>query len=185
MYIPVELTDLTDVDVTSTTPTDGQALVWDDTSSLWIPGVVSGGGGGVVPNAKATRMASQSIPNNATTEIVWDTEDWDTDTIVDVAGANPERLVARTAGKYHVSAGVSWGSNTTGIRQILIRVNGSSHAYNAGDAPNGIQWRRTLSVDVNLSVNDYVTVGLYQNSGGALSTEANRLTFITMHKVSD
>lgn len=40
------LADLTDVDVTTTPPTDQQALIWDDATNLWIPGDVSGGGGG-------------------------------------------------------------------------------------------------------------------------------------------
>lgn len=44
MYIPVEFTDLIDVDLVSTTPTDGQVPVYDEASGLWIPGTVSGGG---------------------------------------------------------------------------------------------------------------------------------------------
>src|SRR3546814_258243 len=36
---------LTDVVTSTTPPTDGQALVWNDTDSLWVPGTVSGGGG--------------------------------------------------------------------------------------------------------------------------------------------
>jgi hypothetical protein len=39
-----DLTDLSDVDVVTTAPTDGQALVYDDASGLWVPGSVSGGG---------------------------------------------------------------------------------------------------------------------------------------------
>lgn len=40
---------LTDVDTTTTAPTDGQALIWDNANSIWIPGTVSGGGGGAIP----------------------------------------------------------------------------------------------------------------------------------------
>jgi hypothetical protein len=40
------LRQLADVDVTSTPPTAGQALVWDAGLSLWVPATVSGGGGG-------------------------------------------------------------------------------------------------------------------------------------------
>src|SRR6185312_8223423 len=36
---------LTVVDTTTTPPTNGQALVWDGSGSLWKPGTVSGGGG--------------------------------------------------------------------------------------------------------------------------------------------
>lgn len=40
------LDDLVDVDTTSTPPADGEALVYDSGSSLWLPGAVAGGGGG-------------------------------------------------------------------------------------------------------------------------------------------
>jgi hypothetical protein len=41
-----DLDDLTDVDVTTTPPNDGEALVFDSGDSLWKPAVVSGGGSG-------------------------------------------------------------------------------------------------------------------------------------------
>ena len=37
---------LSDVDTTTTSPSDGQALVWDGTGLVWKPGTVAGGGGG-------------------------------------------------------------------------------------------------------------------------------------------
>ena len=37
---------LTDVNTTTTAPTNGQTLVWDSAASLWKPGTISGGGGG-------------------------------------------------------------------------------------------------------------------------------------------
>lgn len=39
------LDDLTDVDLSSAAPTDGQVLVYDEPNSLWIPADQSGGGG--------------------------------------------------------------------------------------------------------------------------------------------
>jgi len=36
--VATELNDLTDVDLTTTPPTDGQALIWDNATSTWIPG---------------------------------------------------------------------------------------------------------------------------------------------------
>lgn len=37
---------LTDVDTTTTPPTDGQSLVWEGASNLWKPLTITGGGGG-------------------------------------------------------------------------------------------------------------------------------------------
>lgn len=44
--LALALDSLTDVDTTTTPPTDGQALVFDSASGLWKPGTVGGGGGG-------------------------------------------------------------------------------------------------------------------------------------------
>lgn len=38
-----QIDDLSDVDTSTTAPSDGQALVWDNTNSKWEPGTVSGG----------------------------------------------------------------------------------------------------------------------------------------------
>jgi hypothetical protein len=37
---------LSDVDTSTTAPTDGQSLTWNSSSSKWVPSTVSGGGGG-------------------------------------------------------------------------------------------------------------------------------------------
>lgn len=44
----VSIDDLSDVDTSTTLPTDGQALVWNNLLDKWEPGTVSGGGGGGV-----------------------------------------------------------------------------------------------------------------------------------------
>jgi hypothetical protein len=43
---PLSIDDLSDVDTTTTPPTEGQALLWDDGSSIFIPGDVEAVGGG-------------------------------------------------------------------------------------------------------------------------------------------
>ena len=47
---------LSDVDTTTTAPTDGQALVWNDSYNEWKPGTVASSGGGttVVANPSGT-----------------------------------------------------------------------------------------------------------------------------------
>ena len=42
----ISIDALSDVDTSSAAPTDGQALLWNDTNSQWEPGTVSSGGGG-------------------------------------------------------------------------------------------------------------------------------------------
>ena len=61
----LDLDDLTDVDTTTTPPDDGQALVYDDASSLWVPGdVASGGGVGSETSGVHVYDASLSVAHN-------------------------------------------------------------------------------------------------------------------------
>ena len=38
--------NVSDVDVTTTAPTQGQVLIWDATNEVWVPADQSGSGGG-------------------------------------------------------------------------------------------------------------------------------------------
>ena len=44
--IPYSIDNLDDVDISTTAPVNGQALVWNAANAQWEPGTVSGGGGG-------------------------------------------------------------------------------------------------------------------------------------------
>lgn len=64
-----DLDDLTDVDTTTSAPTDGQALVYDSASGLWAPSTVSSGGSGDLTlideeelASSATEIVMSSIP---------------------------------------------------------------------------------------------------------------------------
>lgn len=46
LFLDAGLDDLNDVDLTTTPPTDGQALVYDASLEMWVPGAGGGGGGG-------------------------------------------------------------------------------------------------------------------------------------------
>ncbi|AXQ69197.1 tail protein [Caulobacter phage CcrBL9] len=76
------LSDLSDVDLTST-PADGQALVYDVVSGKFKPGTVSGGGGGgsynagIGPRTRVRRAATQSVATATWTAVQWDTESED------------------------------------------------------------------------------------------------------------
>jgi len=54
--IPAYIDDLTDVDTSTTAPTNGQCLVWDSTTSNWIPGTISGGGGSSLWTASGSNI---------------------------------------------------------------------------------------------------------------------------------
>jgi hypothetical protein len=60
--------DLTDVDTTTVAPTDGQALIWDNAGSKWVPGDVASGSGGGSSNVGAHKYwrMSRLYCNNST-----------------------------------------------------------------------------------------------------------------------
>lgn len=57
--IPTSIGNLTDVDITSIPPAEGQALVWDGTMNKWVPGNV---GGGLSTNQVRLRITEYTIP---------------------------------------------------------------------------------------------------------------------------
>ena len=48
---------LSDVDTTAVAPTNGQTLVWNAAQSKWLPGTISGGGGGGIDEGDAIAFA--------------------------------------------------------------------------------------------------------------------------------
>lgn len=57
----VSIDDLSDVDTTTSAPTDGQALVWNNSASEWRPGTVATSGGGASVTVSETAPSSPSI----------------------------------------------------------------------------------------------------------------------------
>ncbi len=123
--------------------------------------------------ARVFNSANISIPDFAVTTLTFDSERFDTDAIHS-ATVNPGRLTARTAGKYVIVGHVAFATNAIGDRQVGIRLNGITDI--------GVDSRRPISLFTTqfsvpaiyeLSVNDYVELRVFQNSGGALNVVAS------------
>ena len=126
------------------------------------------------PHVSVRHSISQSIATATDTALAFDTERFDTDTMHDTA-TNNSRLTATTAGKYRISANVSFASNATGYRAVWLRKNGNSAnplARVVSPPVNGAITELCVSILENLVAADYVEVMVYQNSGGALNCEA-------------
>ena len=65
-YASTSIDALSDVDTTTAVPTDGQALVWSAAGAKWLPGTVSGGGGGTLAARAAVAATTASLANTAT-----------------------------------------------------------------------------------------------------------------------
>jgi len=111
------------------------------------------------------------VPNASTTALPFNTERWDTDGIHNTI-TNNDRLTCQTAGKYLIVGNVRLANSAVGIRVLGIYLNASTMigrmSINVLAAGDNI----TLNVSTiySLSVTDYVTLRVYQNTGGNLST---------------
>lgn len=98
----------------------------------------------------------------------------DTDGMHDPAGANPERLTARTAGVYLVYGLVNWSANPTGTRTLSLThhlATGGLEATTMSEvaaAPAGGTTQNAVRL-VHMAVGDDVTLTGSQSSGVTLS----------------
>jgi hypothetical protein len=65
-YSATSIDALSDVDTTTSSPTDGQTLVWSQFQLKWLPGTISGGGGGTLATRAAVAGTTASLANAAT-----------------------------------------------------------------------------------------------------------------------
>jgi hypothetical protein len=119
-----------------------------------------------------TYIASdQTLSNNTSTAINYDTELFDTDAFHNNA-TNKDRITipAGLGGYYLIVVGAQWNSNSSGYRQITIQKNATSNVmifdYPGLSVSNSYIGKSTI---FNLTAGDYINAVGYQNSGGNLA----------------
>ena len=65
-YASTSIDALSDVDTTTSAPTNGQTLIWSSAGGKWLPGTISGGGGGTLAARAAVAATTASLANTAT-----------------------------------------------------------------------------------------------------------------------
>ena len=127
------------------------------------------------PMCVALLNSAQSLTNNTTTAINFNTETLDTDAFHSTV-SNTSRITVPSGlgGWYVVGAGITYATNGTGNRVLQVRVNGTT-------AMEGTTWTGTVSssntiggIPVLLNAGDYVEFLAYQNSGSGLNITAAR-----------
>lgn len=120
---------------------------------------------------RAYNSANISIGNASTTFITLNSERYDTDNIHSTS-VNTGRLTVPYAGKWLITCAVSFAANGTGTRGIQIWVNSGTCIATTfvAAAPGGVLTTDITAATIyTLSANDYLELGVYQNSGGALN----------------
>lgn len=153
----VEGEDLVEIEVDpSGTPASRKATV-ENIQADWHVG------------ARVYHNANQSIADATSTILSFNSEDYDTDGIHDNV-TNNSRLTCQTAGKYTITASISFDANNTGDRSAAFVLNGTTSISGQRVLPSNNGYTMLTPVVIyDLSVSDYVEVRVYQNSGGALN----------------
>lgn len=129
----------------------------------------------VIPACGVHNSAAISIATGTTaTYLTFDTEDFDTDACHDLV-TNTGRLTCKTAGLYIISANVQFAANATGIREMDFLLNGATtiRKFQVNTVAGAFGTQLTLTTLKPLAVNDYVQLGVIQDSGGALNVVAS------------
>jgi len=115
--------------------------------------------------------ANQTISNNTATVLNFNQERYDNGGLHDTV-TNNSRIIFTHPGKYDTWACAQFDTDSTGVRQIGIRLNGSDTALIAfeEDDPltvsSAIVWCTDSTYE--FAIADYIEVRVFQNSGGDL-----------------
>ena len=149
----------------------------------------------LTPRCSVYQSSVTSVANSAAswTLLPWQAEVFDIvqsgDSLMHDNTTNPSRIYIRTAGKYEINGQVQIVLNSVGYRAAQVRLNaagsgsgGTQLALNVVDASSAALVSLPIpTVEVDLSVGDYVEAFAQQNSGGALNTVAGSgVTFLRM-----
>lgn len=122
--------------------------------------------------ARVYNAANISAANGASTLLTFNSERYDLAGLHSTS-VNTGRLTAPVAGRYAIVAHVTFDTNATGNRQVLVEVNGATLiAADSRNAVSGSATHIAVATEYELAAGDYVQVYAFQNSGGALNVLA-------------
>lgn len=130
---------------------------------------------GTVLAVRATGFCTQNlISTNAEQSVAFRNDDFDTASMHPTGGFGStcdsvnSRLTAPRSGIYNVSGGVLWNANSTGVRQVALKRNGTDYlASQTTQALVGDNLQQVSTI-VKLIQGDYVELFAFQNSGSSV-----------------
>lgn len=125
----------------------------------------------------ALRTTAQSIPNNTSTAISWDSEEFDNSSMITPTSST---ITVQADGVYTITAEGAFAANATGIRGLEIVINGGSAAGGAyvTTVGAGVSHRIIYANDYLLAASDTVQINAFQTSGGALNLSIGRTSVV-------
>ena len=149
--------------------TTGQVL----TVAAGVPSWATPASGSTFAGCRLVPNTGQAISNATFTALVYQTETFDTNGYHSIV-TNTSRITVPSgkAGYYAITAATFWPSDSSGVRQIQLQINGTTdigRTVIVGTAGGVVS---ELYTDVYyLNVGDYVQSLVYQNSGSTLTTQ--------------
>lgn len=137
------------------------------------------------PSARAYRSSAQSIASGTGVRVQFNAETWDTLGEFDIT-TTVGRYTATKAGTYQVNTGLAMVVNNGVILQVYIYKNGASvtRSRDWGSADSQEVFT-SISDLVELAVNDYIEVFVFQNTGSTQNLSAGSdTTFVSIMKVA-
>ena len=191
-YLPV-LKILSDGgELVAIAPAVGSVAAAGSADVSWFRGLGgSGGGGGLqaLIGARIQATSTQSVPNSANTDLVYQSVLFDTDGMANL-GADNRILTVNTAGLYLVVCCTQWAFNTAGRR---INVGTHNEFYSSGSIPdldsqasnvnaiwtgNGRSSNTSVGI-YNAAAGDFFASGAFQGSGGNLNANGFANCFLS------
>lgn len=144
---------------------------------------ISGLSGSVASkSARIEKNANQAIAGFTITELTFQVESFDTDTIANL-GVNATRLTCKTAGKYLIQGDVAWNNDATGeYRDVMIRKNGDPALRLARVIMNAAMSQgpeQNIATIVDLLVNDYVELCAYTTGSAGQVNSGSHFSMIS------
>lgn len=124
------------------------------------------------PHARVRRTTAQAISTGVTTALSFDAQYYDTHGFHSTT-VNPTRLTMPQKGFYHVVGFVGIQANASGSRTVAILLNGSTLIAKESHPPHGTadDYFNPVTL-VQLGVNDYLELVVFQDSGVTLNAQA-------------
>lgn len=118
------------------------------------------------PSVSLKAAVTQSVAHNTPTDIVFDTELWDTDSMW-ITGAT---VTVNTPGLYEVNVRLSFAANATGHRYVTVLQNGNPLGRVLSPAFATYAWSNNFTRIVRAAQGDVFKVNAWQTSTVALGT---------------
>lgn len=125
------------------------------------------------PQCSVYNSSAQSVPDATVTALLCASESLDNNGMHSTT-SNTSRITAVAAGRYTMTGTASFAANSTGMRRITFRINGTTQYDLVQVAASSVLSNVILSGSrtFTFAVNDYVELIVYQSSGGALNVTA-------------